>query len=104
MDLNTDDIIYANPFFQHKTVKQRGCQIDYMIQTRHQTLYICEIKFSRDILATSIIDEVKEKIARLTIPKNMSCLPVLIHMGGVSDRVIEQRYFAKVIDFAELIN
>ena len=51
-----------------------------------------------------VIDEVQEKIARLTIPKNMSCLPVLIHMGGVSDRVIDQRYFAKVIDFSELIN
>jgi hypothetical protein len=65
---------------------------------------VCEIKFSRDILSTSIIDEVQKKIARLTLPKNMSCLPVLIHMGGVSERVIEQRYFAKIIDFAELIN
>ena len=34
LGLNANDIVYANPFFQNKTVKQRGCQIDYLIQTR----------------------------------------------------------------------
>lgn len=103
LGLKADDIIYANPFFQHKTVKQRGCQIDYMVQTRYQTLYVCEIKFSRDPLGVSIIKEVQEKISRLSVPKNMTCLPVLIHIGGVSERVLEQRYFVKIIDFTELL-
>lgn len=103
LGLNTNDIIYANPFFQRKTEKQAGCQIDYMIQTRYQTCYICEIKFSRDQLSKTIIKEVQEKIARLSIPKNTVCLPVLIHIGGVSERVLEQRYFFKVIDFTELL-
>ncbi len=38
--LDVDDIVYDNPFFQNKTSRQQGCQIDYMIQTRLNVLYI----------------------------------------------------------------
>lgn len=48
--INSDDVIYDNPFFQNKTARQESCQIDYMIQTRFDTLYICEIKFSKHLI------------------------------------------------------
>lgn len=103
LGLTESEIVYANPFFQHQTVKQRGCQIDYMLQTRYQTMYVCEIKFSRDPLGMEIIKEVQDKIDSLTTPKNTTCLPVLIHIGGVSERVLEQKYFVKIIDLSDLL-
>ena len=38
----------AGPYFQKKTQKRSGCQIDLLIETRY-TLYVCEIKFRKKI-------------------------------------------------------
>ena len=100
--LSPEDIVMENPFFQHKTSRQAGCQIDYMIQTRTNVLYVCEIKFSRNRLKKEVIKEVKEKVSRLSIPKGMSCCPVLIHVNGVNDGVIDANYFTEIVDFSEI--
>lgn len=96
--LNIDpvDIVYDNPFFQRKTIKSPGCQIDYLIQTRYRTLYVCEIKFS-------IIDEIEKKIKNLKYPKGFSCIPVLIHINGHSKVLKHSDYFFETIDFSELL-
>ena len=39
--------MYENPFFQKKTTKQLGCQIDYLIQTAFRTFFVFEFKFSK---------------------------------------------------------
>lgn len=101
--INANDIVSDNPFFQRATTKQAGCQIDYMIQTQLNTLYICEIKFSRSPIATHVMKEVQQKIDRLKRPKGFSCRPVLIHVNGVSDAVIESDYFVKIINFSSLL-
>ena len=101
--LSPDDIILEDPFFQHKTSKQQGCQIDYMIQTRTNVLYVCEIKFSRDTLKKNVIKDVKDKISRLLIPRGMSCCPVLIHVNGVDDSIIDSNYFMEIINFSEAL-
>ena len=103
LDIQSGDIVNDNPFFQRKTSKQLGCQIDYMIQTKFDTLYICEIKFSKNPIGTEVIQEVQQKIARLNRPKGFSCRPVLIHVNGVTEDVVDAGYFAKIIDFSELI-
>jgi uncharacterized protein len=103
--LPPDDIVVENPFFQHQRSRQQlGCQIDYMIQTRTNVLYVCEIKFSREEIKSDIIKEMKNKITRLAIPKKMSCCPVLIHVNGVNDSVIDSGYFTEIIDFGEALN
>jgi AAA+ ATPase superfamily predicted ATPase len=102
--INPDDIISENPFFQHKTTVQEGCQIDYLIQTRHGSLYICEIKFSKNKITEKVIDEVQEKIKKLTLPKRLSCRPVLIHANEVEKNVIERDYFSEIIDFSKIIS
>lgn len=103
LNINPSDIINDNPFFQNKTSRQEGCQIDYMIQTRFDTLYICEIKFSRKPISASIISEVNEKLKRLKVPKHISKRPVLIHVNGIKEEVLEQNYFSNIIDFSQLI-
>ncbi len=98
------DIVNEGPFFQRKTVRAMGCQIDYLIQTRYNTLFVCEIKFSRNPIRSEIIEEMKEKIHRLSLPKGFSCFPFLIHVNGVSDSVIEQEYFTRIIDFSSMLH
>ena len=104
LNISPNMLVASNPYYQRKTKSHRGCQIDYLIQTRHNTLFVCEIKFSQKPLSTKVIDEVKEKISRLTIPKNFTCVPVLIHVNGVSDSVVDTDYFFKIIDFSEQLD
>lgn len=103
LGIRPDEIIADNPFFQHKTVKQNGCQIDYLIQNKYNTLFVCEIKFSKKPISSSVINEVKEKISKLTLPKGFVCLPVLIHINGISDEIENENYFFKIIDFSEFM-
>ena len=104
LDIRPEDVVVDNPFFQRKTANQRGCQIDYFIQTRFNTLFACEIKFSRQPIKSEVIAEMREKLSNLVLPKGFSCCPVLIHVNGVDDSVTDSDYFAKIIDFSELLN
>lgn len=97
------DILSENPFFQRKTLQQPGCQIDYLIQTRFDTLYVCEIKFSRSPISSTIIEEVQTKINRLKRPKHISCRPILIHVNGIDEEVEESQYFSHIIDYSKLM-
>lgn len=100
--IRAEDVIFANPFFQKKTLKQSGCQIDYMIQTKFNTAYVCEIKFSRFEITPAVIQEVSDKISKLKLPRYFSYRPVLIHVNGVREDVVDSEYFAKIIDFGSL--
>ena len=104
LGINFEDIISENPFFQNKTTKKAGCQIDYLIQTKFGTLYLCEIKFSKNLIPYTIIDEVQQKINKLKRPKGISCRPVLIHVNGVQDSVAESDYFSEIIDYSKVFN
>ena len=46
----------------------------------------------------------KQKIDSLQRPKGFSCRPVLIHVNGVSDAVIDQEYFVNIIDIAQFLD
>jgi hypothetical protein len=41
--LHPEEIVNENLFYHHKTARQPGCQIDYLIQTKFDTLYVLEI-------------------------------------------------------------
>jgi uncharacterized protein len=97
------DIVNDNPYFQRKTARQAGCQIDYLIQARHDTLYVCEIKLSRHAIGSTVIPEMQKKIDKLKRPRGTSCRPVLIHVNGVSEEVQERDYFAHIIDMGQLL-
>ena len=98
-----EDIVCDNPYFQRPTKRYPGCQIDYLIQTRFNTIYVCEIKFSNKELNTAIIKELQQKIDKLSIPKHFSYRPVLIHVNGVSEETAESDYFSKIIDFGDFL-
>jgi hypothetical protein len=72
-----------------------------MIQTKFDTLYLCEIKFSRQVIGMEILEEIEQKIARLKRPKGFSIRPVLIHVNGVSEAVVESDFFCSIIAFGD---
>lgn len=103
LGLTNDVIVFDNPFFQRKTLRQAGCQIDYMIQAKHNTVYIVEIKFSHSLVDPQVILEVQEKINRVKLSRHMSYRSVLIHVNGVAESVKDSGFFYKIIDFGLLL-
>lgn len=102
--IGQDEVVSDNPFFQRKTNRIPGCQIDYLIQTKFGNLYLCEIKFSKTPIEKKVIAEVKKKVDSLFYPKGFSCRPILIHVNGVQDEVIESGFFADIIDFGDIFH
>ncbi|MGD0665519.1 MAG: ATP-binding protein [Rhabdochlamydiaceae bacterium] len=103
LGIRLEDILADNPYLQRKTKRKKGCQVDYLIQTKYNNLYLCEIKFSRHPIGSKVIEEVQEKIRRLTLPRGLAVMPVLIHVNGVHETVIESDFFYKIIDFGDLL-
>jgi AAA+ ATPase superfamily predicted ATPase len=102
LGIRSEEVINDNPYFQRKTSKHAGCQIDYLIQMKYNRLYICEVKFSKNKVPFKVINEVQTKIEALHIPKKFSCIPVLICTDGVSEDVRESEFFGHMIDFSEV--
>ena len=97
------DVVGDNPYIQSKTSRQKGCQIDYLIQTHSNNLYVCEFKFNRKELGTNVIDSVQEKIKRFSVPKGFGVAPLLLHLSGVSNSVYDRHYFYKIIDISDFL-
>lgn len=97
------DIVSNNPYFQREQLRKKSCQIDYLIQTKTNVLYACEVKFSKQEIKLSVIDDMQQKIQAFHLPKGFSILPVLIHVNGVSDALLDRGYFSHIIDFKDLL-
>ena len=97
------EVVAAGQYLQTETNQRKKCQIDLMIQTRYNQLYVCEIKFAKSEVGIEVLKEVKEKLQRLERPKGMSCRPVLFHVNGVTDAVLESEYFSQIVDFSKLL-
>ena len=97
------DIVRSGPYRQTKNTIQQGCQIDYLIQTKTNTLFICEFKFKRREINSAIISEMGEKISRLNAPKGFARVPVLFHLSGVTDAVATNSFFYRIIDITNFI-
>jgi uncharacterized protein len=104
LNIKYGDVVNDNPYYQKTTKKIPGCQIDYMIQTRFNTLYVCEVKFSKKPLGSRVIAQNKERLKNLVVPKQFSVRPVLIHVNGVSDDIADAHYFDEIIDFGKLLS
>ena len=103
LNINENDILTENPYFQRKTTEQAGCQIDFMIQTRFNTLYIVEIRFSNKPIGTGVVKQVQAKIDALKKPRHFSCRPVLVHANEVTEQLEELDYFENIINFADTL-
>jgi len=102
LGIHVQDIAIDNPYMQKGSSQKKGCQIDYLIQLHSHTLFICEVKMRRRELGLEVIEEMKNKIAALSIPKGFGIAPVLFHLGPISDALLTNRYFYRLIDIADL--
>lgn len=99
-----ESVVHDGPYFQRKTKEHPGCQIDYLIQTEYNNLYLCEMKFSVKPIGPKVISQVQEAIERLHLPGGrFSYRPVLIHANGVTDAVRKSDFFTHIVDFGELL-
>ncbi len=93
------EFIFASPYFQHKTLKNKGaCQIDLLIGTKFQNIYIGEIKF-RQRIDGEVIDELREKMRLLEKPKNTVMRPFLIchDEAQISERILDEDFFCHIV-------
>jgi AAA+ ATPase superfamily predicted ATPase len=97
------DVVCDGPYRQSKTLKKRGCQIDYLVQTSTKSLFIFEFKFTRYEVGSDVITEVSNKIKALKIPRGHAAIPVLYHIDGVADSVATNGYFYRIIDIADFL-
>lgn len=101
LQIHPDEIVNDGPYFQMPTKKHAGCQIDYLFQTKFNTLYICEMKFSKSSVGKSIIKEMQEKLRLLVIPKNFSVRLCLLHVNGVDESIEDSQFFTNIIDVSQ---
>jgi hypothetical protein len=86
--IDFNSIISASPYFQNPTkTNKAACQVDLLIQTKFNTLYLCEIKFQKKI-NRNVINEINKKIATLK---------------KLSESVMESNFFDKTIHFGKLL-
>ncbi len=55
LGLSEDEVVWSGPYFQAPAARRKGCQIDYLIQSKYRVLYICEVKFSEREVPYSVI-------------------------------------------------
>jgi len=103
LGINESEIVYDNAYFQKATKTTAGCQIDYLIQTKFNTLFVCEIKFSKREVSGKVIEEVKEKMRAIKKPKSFTCVPVLIHINGVTEELEDSGFFYRIIDMSSYL-
>jgi len=84
------------------SLRQRGCQIDLLIQSR-RTLYIVEIKRKSEI-GRDIIEEVDAKVRSLKTRPNVSVRTALVYDGYLAPIVEADGYFDAIIPFRRLLN
>ncbi|MGV2433235.1 MAG UNVERIFIED_CONTAM: AAA family ATPase [Rickettsiaceae bacterium] len=95
------DVVADNPYIQKTTVRTKGCQIDYLIQTHSNNLFVCEFKFYRKEISGSVIQSMKDKIRRFSVPRGYGVCPVLFCFGEVSHRIHGEKYFYRIIDITD---
>lgn len=103
LGIEIQDVLNDGPYFQKQSASKPAVQTDYMIQTRFNTLYLCEVKSSRDRIGTEVVKQVEHTMKALSVQKKYTIRPVLIYSGQISDEIVDSRFFDKVLDVGMLL-
>ena len=103
LNLSLSDILDMGPYFQQKRKEFKGVQIDWLIQRRDDTWTIIECKFHSKPLGLDIVNEVKSKALRISIPDNVSIEYVLLTNLPPNKSVLESNTFNQIITLEELL-
>jgi hypothetical protein len=72
-----------------------------LIQCRY-AIYVCEIKCNQKV-SPEVIDQVSDKISKLSIPKGVSVRPVLIYEGELPSKIIQANFFTHLVSFEQFL-
>jgi uncharacterized protein len=97
-------IVRFGPYFQRRTKRQEGCQVDLLLETQFRTLLLCEVKFSADKVTLRTAHEMEEKLKRMPLKKGWSRRTVLIHVNGATGELLSSGTFDHIIDFSKLLS
>lgn len=100
LEIHRTDVVHIGPYFQRKNLKQKGVQIDLLIQTKHNVLFLGEAKCQNKI-SSDVIHTVSEKVKALKKPKGFAVRPFLVYAGESSTALKESNFFVKAINFEE---
>jgi uncharacterized protein len=100
LGLGSTSVLNAAPYFQGKTLRHEGCQVDLLLRTR-KSLYVVEIKL-RSTIPRICIHEVQEKVRRLKLPKGTPCRTVLVYHGDLDPGIEDEDYFDYLVPFERL--
>ena len=64
--------------------------------------FSARLKCAAAKLGLELIDALKAKEDALALPKGFAISPVLLHLGPISDALLNSRYFYRIIDIANL--
>ncbi len=94
----------VGPFFRSKHGDVSGIQIDLMYSRADHVLTVCEMKNQLAPVGPKVIKEVETKVnfLREFFPRK-TIQPVLIVNGEVSQSLMDQRYFYRIIKAKELV-
>src|SRR4029077_19582608 len=98
LGIDPSSVVRDNPFIQTPTSRKKGCQIDYLIQLKTNSMILCEFKFSKNELSSSILNEIKEKSTAFSVPRGFGKAAALYHIGGVSPKIEESPLLYRVVD------
>lgn len=85
----------------YRTSGPNGVQVDLLVQT-DEVMYVVEIKRRKQIKA-DIVDEVREKIAKIRRPRRISVRKAIVFDGELAPAIRRTGYFDALVDVGELV-
>ena len=76
-------------------------QVDLLVQT-DEVMYVVEIMRRKQIKA-DIVDEVREKIAKIRRPRRISVRKAIVFDGELAPAIRRTGYFDALVDIGELV-
>ncbi len=95
--------VRSGAFFNRTSIKEQpGYQIDLFFDRADHVLTICEIKYTIAKTGVEVIEEFEKKLRLLTDVAGKTIEKVLISASGVTDGLISQSYFDRIITLNDI--
>lgn len=103
--LGFGDVNYSSgSYFNRKTnTEDSGYQIDLIFDRADHVYTICEIRYSREKITSSVVAEFERKVALFDPKRNKTIQKVLITTVGVEKSILEHPYFDRIITLSDII-
>ncbi|MDQ2993831.1 MAG: ATP-binding protein [Pseudomonadota bacterium] len=79
-------------------------QIDLLFDRDDNVVTICEIRYTKNPVTASVIEEFERKVELFQNPQNKTIHRVLISASGADDSVKNQAYFDKIVTLQDIFN